>query len=51
LYKADPQEIIRVYGKYLAKLVSEPFPIVLTHGRGVYLTDVQGNAILISGLA
>jgi 4-aminobutyrate aminotransferase len=46
LYEANPQEIIREYGKYLAKRVSEPFPIVLTRGEGVYLTDMQGRRYL-----
>jgi 4-aminobutyrate aminotransferase/(S)-3-amino-2-methylpropionate transaminase len=39
-------EIIKEYSKYVATHVSEPFPIVLSNGEGVYLTDIEGKRYL-----
>ena len=46
MYEGDADEIIGEYDRYVAKRVSEPFPIVLTHGEGVYLTDIEGKRYL-----
>ena len=46
MYESSTEDIIREYGKYIAKRVSEPSPIVLTHGEGVYLTDIEGKRYL-----
>jgi len=46
LYEGNTEDIIREYDRYIAKRVSEPFPIVLTHGEGVYLTDIEGKRYL-----
>jgi len=46
MYEGNAEEIIREYDRYVAKHVSEPFPIVLTRGEGVYLTDIEGKRYL-----
>ena len=46
MYEGNAEEIIREYDRYVPKRVSEPFPIVLTRGDGVYLTDIEGKRYL-----
>jgi 4-aminobutyrate aminotransferase-like enzyme len=46
MYEGNAEEIIREYDGYVAKRVSEPFPIVFTHGEGVHLTDIAGKRYL-----
>lgn len=42
----NKEDFIKEYGKYVTTSFGNPFPIVITDAKGVYLTDIEGKRYL-----
>ncbi|MCS7115907.1 MAG: aspartate aminotransferase family protein [Nitrososphaerota archaeon] len=43
---SNKEEFIKEYNKFVITRYSEPFPLIIVKGNGVYLTDIEGKEYL-----